>query len=144
MKLLAAAAVAAACLLASPAASACDCAGYASAAAQAQNSDAIFRGRAIATASLPYADGTIAVTTFEVIAPLLVPDELGARPQRIAVIHDCSTIGARCSISFEQGQDYLVAATFDHRHRLTTSLCHAPRWDESDYRAALRTTVARQ
>jgi hypothetical protein len=136
------AAVAAVCLLVTSPASACDCTGYESAAAQAENSDAIFRGRAISTTSLPYANGAIAVTTFEIITPLLLPDELGRRPQRIQVIHDCSNIGASCSITFEQGEDYLVAATFDHRHRLTTSLCHAPRWDEAEYRAALRTTVA--
>jgi hypothetical protein len=136
------AAVAAVCLLVTPAASACDCTGYASAAAQTENSDAIFRGRAISTTTLPYADRSVAVTTFEVIAPLLVPDELGRRPQRIQVIHDCSNIGARCSITFNEGEVYLVAATYDHRHRLTTSQCHAPRWNEAEYRAALRTTVA--
>lgn len=138
--IIAAAALAA--LLITSQASACDCAGYADAAAQIDASDAIFRGRAIETRSLDYAPREIAVTTFELITPLLMPEELGRRPQRIDVIHDCSGIGARCSISFEQGQDYMVVASFDHRRRLTTSQCHAPRWRERDYRAALRQTQA--
>ncbi|MEZ6023418.1 MAG: hypothetical protein R3C16_08430, partial [Hyphomonadaceae bacterium] len=69
------------------AALACSCVGFATAADQAANADAIFRGRVISSTPLPGYEDTARVTTFALVSPLKMPAQWGAPPDTIEVVH---------------------------------------------------------
>lgn len=128
------------------------CVGYPDAAAQIGAVDAIFRGRVISTrASELSASYENAVTTFAVIAPVVLPRTWDAAPERIEVRHCANDVvglnGERVvsgsCVSFTPGAEVLIAASLDEDRHLRTGACTMPRFSEAEYRAALALAPAR-
>lgn len=124
-------------LLPATAAIACSCRPLASAAEHVGHADAIFRGRVVASVPDPDGPEIFSITTFELIAPLKMPSQWGAPPERIVVRHASTRTGPQCAIWYEPGQEVLVAARMGQDRNLYTGSCDAPRWPEAAYREAL-------
>ncbi len=121
---------------------ACSCRPIRSAEEHVALASAIFRGRVVETVQDEGSSLQIGTTTFELTAPLLMPSQWGAPPDRIEVRHDFTRDGPQCSIWYAPGEEVLVIASMGQGHQLYTSSCMAPRYSENEYRAALHLTPA--
>ena len=127
MRLVLAAAAAAAGLAAANGALACSCVPYRSAAEQLAAADLMFQGRVL----VQTAEGEGAVTRFRVYR--VIKGQVG---RNVQIRHRLES--ASCGVRFTPGRTVLVLAQAGADGFWRTGLCSAPRFPEDQYRRAAR------
>lgn len=108
------------------AAFACSCVRYPTAAAQLQNAEAMFVGRADGTATREVEGMQLGTTRFTVVRTLK------GRPQVVQSVDHGTDMGGMCGVTFQPGRTYTIIASV-HRGRLQTSSCSRPQFPIQEY-----------